>query len=273
MQKEENKTELKVLLYNILNGGCGDNQPYVPDWKRLENISKVLDREKADLVVLCEAGFWPGAVQKKFNKWSSFFSSLYSSPIPADQQFRWGPVVVSKYPIVSQSTARHAFHFTTLDVVLDVNGKHKSLTVYHPYPDVSEGEKAAHLSKLLVQQAPDILVGDLNALSPEDSYNEKSLTTAFSKFMHDKANAKIKDSLTCKTLKVALDAGFQDSFTAAQKPWTYTMPTDLRSTDKTSGIRIDYILSRGMKVRDAGVIKNKLTEYSSDHYPIYAILS
>ena len=43
--------------------------------------------------------------------------------------------------------------------------------------------------------------------------------------------------------------------------------------DKGSGIRIDYIFcSTDFKVLDSVIVKNKLTELASDHYPIYSVL-
>ena len=54
---------------------------------------------------------------------------------------------------------------------------------------------------------------------------------------------------------------------------SFTIPTNLIDKKKESPIRIDYFFtSKDVKVNNAKVIKNELTEKASDHYPIYAIL-
>ena len=53
----------------------------------------------------------------------------------------------------------------------------------------------------------------------------------------------------------------------------FTMPTDLRSENKDSAVRIDYIFCSGnFKIIDAKIIKKITAEKASDHYPIYSVL-
>ena len=87
------------------------------------------------------------------------------------------------------------------------------------------------------------------------------------------ANSKMEDMLECKAIKAVRRVGLQDTFTLLNKKWDYTIPTDVLSKKKESGIRIDYIFcSSDINVLDASIIKNSWTEKASDHYPVTATI-
>jgi endonuclease/exonuclease/phosphatase family metal-dependent hydrolase len=144
----------------------------------------------------------------------------------------------------------------------------------HPAHDVSDDARRAQLMQDLFRAGkPDIILGDFNAGSSEDTYDKKHLLTGFSRFMKQGAKAKVNDLLKGALVNTLLKEGYRDAFLAAGKPWQYTMPSDLRSKHKDSGVRIDFIfVKKGIKVIDAGILKNKDTEIASDHYPVYAVI-
>ena len=91
--------------------------------------------------------------------------------------------------------------------------------------------------------------------------------------MGDEGEKKVEDSLQGATIATILNNGLKDTFHYKPRAFRYTMPSDMRSTDKDSATRLDYIFClEKTKVLDAGIIKNAWTEKASDHYPVYATI-
>lgn len=264
---------IKIVCYNILNGFTGDNKPYILDNKRKNAAIKILERENPDILILCEGWFWPSTKKDNLKDFKKLINSLTKTSMPAENTFRYAPIVISKFPVIFQDLSE--YHKKFIRCQITIKKKNLNLDVYHPSPDnLSEEEKASFLKKIIDKPRPNhILAGDFNTLSPEDKYDEKALITGFSRFMGNKAETKVKDLLKTQTVELALSRGFIDSYKIKKQKETYTVPTDFRSKDKISAIRIDYIFcSKDIKILDSGIIKNKLTEMASDHYPIYAVL-
>jgi len=262
--------KVKIIQYNILNGFCGDNPPFIIDKKRMRAVCRLLNKEKPDILVLNESFFWPFALKQKAKDYNKFFSSLYSMPDLSDKLFRWAPSIVSRFPITFQDLSTDDFKFIKANIKI---GKKKLvLHAYHPSHKTNEEQKEESIKKIFSYPLPDIIVGDFNSLSSEDKYDKNKLIRGFRTFMGKNGDAKVKDLLRAKMIKRILDAGFKDTLYSAGKSWDYTMPSDLRSKNKDSAIRMDFIFSKGFKVIDAGIIRNKLTDMASDHYPVYAVL-
>jgi endonuclease/exonuclease/phosphatase family metal-dependent hydrolase len=266
--------KIKIMQYNLLNGFCADLPPYKTDQKRLLSASKAIQNMQPDILVLNEAYFWHFAIQKREIVWKDFFKKLYSLPIPAENQFRWAPALITKFPIISFDTSVSFKDFKVLIVKLKINSQPVQIISYHPHPSISEEKKAAHLNNIFKDLSlPTIFAGDLNAISPQDLYDRRTLEMGFSKFLNGKAGETIKDMFTFSTITNILNYELTDTFIAAKKPWKHTMPTPVRSKEEDSRIRIDYIFcSKHFKIIDSDVIQNKYTKAASDHYPIYAVL-
>ncbi|MEI6732182.1 MAG: endonuclease/exonuclease/phosphatase family protein, partial [archaeon] len=127
---------------------------------------------------------------------------------------------------------------------------------------------------------PYILAGDFNSVSPEDEYDRERLIRGFSSMtasykMKENPLTIVDEILERKTVSAVLDAGLVDSyrFVHPRKDFVFTNPTGLFNRFSDTSMRLDYIFcSPDIKVIDSGIIKNKLTDMASDHYPIYAIL-
>ncbi len=263
---------IKIVNYNILNGSCNDERPFILDKKRLNLIIKVLENENPDIVILTEAYFWPFAKREKLDNYSILFDRIYNLPVPALNQFRWAPVVFSRFPIEFIDLSE--FHKAFLRTNIKLGEKKVFLDVIHPHPDLREKEKEELINKVINDhQNPYILAGDLNSLSSEDNYDHNKLLEGYRKFMKNNAEEKVRDLLSFNSIKAILNKKLIDSFKAKNKEFDYTLPTDLRSESKESGVRVDYIFcSKEIKIVNSGIIKNKLTERASDHYPVYTIL-
>jgi endonuclease/exonuclease/phosphatase family metal-dependent hydrolase len=264
--------KIKLVCYNILNGLSKDDKPYAFQKSREEAIVKILQKEKPDVLVLCEAWFWPFAKQDKLNNYKKLFGDLYNIYAPAQNSFRWAPIILSKFPISFED--KTAPYKTFMSSVINLGKKKIHLDVCHPSHDSSEKQKTEYLSKLIKNNEKyTIIAGDFNSLSPQDKYDWQILKKGFAKFMKDKAESKIDDLSKYETINLILNKGFLDTYKVKNEKFDYTIPTDLCSKDKSTGIRIDYIFcSKDFKILKSGIIKNKLTEKVSDHYPVYAIL-
>jgi len=264
--------KIKIVNYNVLNGFCSESKPFVLDRRRVHAAIKLLEQEDPDVLILTEAYFWPFAKKDKLDNYKGLFAQLYNLYSPTPNQFRWAPIVLSRFPVEYQDLTE--FHKTFLRATIRLGKNKVFLDVVHPYPDISEQEKAELVSKALKDcHVPYILAGDLNTLSPEDNYNHQRLLAGFQKFMGDKAGPKLEEMFSGKTINTILNRGLVDTYKKINGQFNYTVPTDLRTRDKDSAVRMDYIFcSKQIKVIKSGVIKSKLAEQISDHYPIYAIL-
>lgn len=268
--------KLKVVLYNILNGFCNDNPPFKIDSKRVKSALEIIAEQNPDILILTEAYFWPFAKKVDLENLQEVFGGLYNEYTSlAKGYFRWAPIILSKYPVNNFDTSMSKYQLNFMRANVQIGKKQLVLDVFHPHPDTTEEQKSEFLKPLLINRGENhLLVGDFNALSSQDDYDVQRLIRGYESFMKGKGKPKVEDMLNCQTLKTILERGFIDTYKINHPDETeFTMPTDLRSKNKDSAIRIDYIFcSDNFGVIESGIVKNKLTERASDHYPIYTIL-
>lgn len=158
---------------------------------------------------------------------------------------------------------------------IKVQTKLLNLDVVHvsPVPYLSSKKQESFLKTVLKNKKENyILSGDFNSLSPSDKYNKKEMVKSWSKFEKN-AGEIVEEMLKRDAIKFVLFKGLFDTYKIRNKSFGFSVPTDFLSKDKSSGIRIDYVFcSREFKVLNSGIIKNKLTQEASDHYPIFAEL-
>lgn len=268
--------KLKVVLYNILNGFCNDNPPFKIDSKRMKSALEIIAEQNPDILILTEAYFWPFAKKVNLKNLPEIFRGLYNEYTSlAKGYFRWAPIVLSRYPITDFDTSMSKYQLNFMRANLQVGKKQLVLDIFHPHPDTTEEQKSEFLKPLLKTHGENhLLVGDFNALSPQDDYDVQRLIRGYESFMRNKGKPKVGDMLKYQTLKTIFESGLTDAY-KIKNPYKieFTMPTDLRSKNKDSAIRIDYLFcSDNFEVVESGIVKNKLTERASDHYPIYATL-
>ncbi|MBM3230667.1 hypothetical protein FJZ22_03395 [Candidatus Pacearchaeota archaeon] len=261
--------KVKLLSYNILNGFCGDTPLFVVDKRRLRAGIKILHQAKADVVGLQEAFIYPLAEQT--TSYASFFKSLYIDRYIPQTYFRFAPLTLSHFKQTFRDLSTDKCK--CLETTLLIRKKKLIIWNIHTGHDISDESRVQLIEALFKKSKPDIIMGDFNGTSQVDPYDREKLCTAFSRFMKEGASDKVRDLLKGALATKLLDAGYQDSFLVSKKPWHYTIPTNMRSKNKDSGVRIDFIfLRKRLKVVDAGIIMSKETEVASDHYPVYAII-
>lgn len=267
---------IKVVLYNILNGFCKDSPPFEINTNRMNRAIEIIAYQKPDILILTEAYFWSFAQKVNLLNLRAVFKDLYNEyTLLAHRNYRWAPIVLSKYPInkFDNSMSKYQLNYMRANILVGKNPL--MIDVFHPHPDTTEKQKAEFLKPIIKRRIQRyLLVGDFNALSPQDSYDIQKLVRGYESFMKEKGKPKVEDMLKEFTLKSILENNLIDTYKAKNTNTTdITMPTDLRSKNKESAIRVDYIFcTYDFKVLDSGIFKNKSTEMASDHYPIYATL-
>lgn len=267
--------KIKILEYNILNGICTEQIPYKFEKSRLEKIAKTIEAENPDILVLCEGYFWPFVKKESLKSMKKVFSKMYNFYAPAENNFRWAPVVLSKFP-VDEFKILSKPYLNLMRVKLKIKKETLTLDVFHPHPDTTEEQKKEFLQERLKDVGRNyVLTGDLNTLSPEDVYDKKRLIKGYEKFMFSKGKGKgkVEDMLKSSMVKFVLSQGLIDSYKNHNQETNYTVPTEFRKDSKNSRVRMDYIFcSKNLKVLESRIIQNKITERASDHYPIFAEL-
>ena len=278
---------MKIVWYNVLRGFHNKEKDgsFTLGKERLDAVKKVIKDLNPDVFFVGEGDFNPNCkisgpkiktidYQKEFG-----FPFVYYSE--TDATSRKGEVILSKMPVTVKNLSGGGYstsQFTDLRCSFVVDGKKINLDVIHPYPTIPEAEKARLVGEILdKKENPYILLGDYNALSPKDKYDWKSLAKEYEAFQgsKEKAEANAKDTVTYLMVKRVIAAGLVDTYYEHNDEYSCTLPTKKYAiTDDTKRtMRIDYIFcSEDFKVLNSGIVKNKLTDMASDHYPIFAEL-
>ena len=103
---------------------------------------------------------------------------------------------------------------------------------------------------LEVARDGDLLVGDFNAVNPEDEVGQPT---------------EALEHVSRRPIELALDAGFVDAFRSLhpEHGWTYTTAHPWA--------RLDYVLAKGLAVRKCSVVTSACD--ASDHFPVAADLA
>jgi endonuclease/exonuclease/phosphatase family metal-dependent hydrolase len=281
--------KLKIMQYNILAGFRKFEKPYTLEENRLKSAQKIVEKEDPDILALNEAYF------ESENKSAILmdYQKIFDFPFYAHgnhenkMNFFWGNCILSKHPIIfEENLSKKGKSLLRLKIkienkIIDLDVTHLSMI---PLTN-SKGQGKLTKEILKGKKSNYLLIGDLNSLSPLDKYNKKKMINSWSKFSKGILDMPHKDRKISTTkdlveemlkrdaVKEVSKKGLVDTYKKKNKNFDFTIPTDLLSKDKSSGVRMDYIFcSKDFKVLKSGIIKNKLTEMASDHYPIYAVL-
>lgn len=278
----EDVMKLKVMNYNILHGFHSPelypyNPPFELNVKRLEAGKKIVTVENPDILVLTEACFGVGDEQDHGLKVDYGKELGYEHYFHARRGEKyWGSAILSKFPITQfDNNGRGLRHHVR--ATLDVNGKPITVDIVHPNPSLSEEEKRKYFREILEKkrvEGPHIMAGDFNAISPQDNYDRSKMISGFRSFAGDDAESAVDGMLQGKALGYVLSTDLVDTYkTIHPGGFDYTIPTDVISKNKDSGMRMDFIFtSPDFRTVDAYVINNELTNKASDHHPTVAVL-
>lgn len=272
--------ELKILQYNVREGFRNTKAPYSLEKERLVAAKKLVKKEKPDILVLNESYFNQAylgeGVDDLVIDYAKEFGFKHVINVRCEQGLNpySGSTLLSKFPIVETvDKTNNEIVFFSNKVLIGKTIINLDVVHLQVIPLVSAKKQA----ELLKQRIPKIkknhlVTGDFNSLSPLDNYDEKALYNNHQVFSK-KGKSTVTELLKRTAIKEMLKKGFIDTYKEVNKEFNYTIPTDLLSKNKTTGIRIDYLFSsKEFKVKSSEIIKNKITEMASDHYPTITYL-
>lgn len=269
------------MEYNLLTGLCEEcaNGKYKIQKERVEAAVKVVKGFDPDLLVLCEASLTPEhkKAKKEFGTvmdYAKIFGYRYA--YYGIRTNRDGTTILSKYPLEGHNFSLSEFSF--IRVKAFVENREIMIDAVHPHPLVEDDDKMMFVKTVTRDlQKPYILTGDFNSVSPDDVYDRKTMIRGFKAIIEGERDAKeVVDSiLERKAITYVLEHGLIDTYRAInqKRSFVYTNPTRMFADFKDTAMRLDFIFcSNDFKVVDAGIIKNKIADKASDHYPTYAVL-
>lgn len=258
-------TTLRVLSYNIYEGFRKDSALYNSFRGWVRNL-------QPDIIGFQELNGFTGDSFRQFAKELGFPYTvmLRKSAFPMG--------LASKYPITGIEKIMDGMRHGCLRAKV----LNRNVYVTHLEPnDYNNRHLEIEIIKNSISQIPAtekiMLMGDLNNMSPQDSLayqNEAKMqlvrqSEANNPAVHILNNGKID----YYALQAMFDINFYDSWKLFRTGYDKSAPTKVRNHNNYT--RIDYILvNEALKAdcRDAYLIKDSVTDYLSDHYPMFMIL-
>lgn len=258
--------QIKIIEYNIERGFHSSDHVLEPI--RVAAAQRVVAQERPDILVLIEACYGQENDYCKPMNYPEIFDFPHSFHV--SYSFR------GKYPIGGHSVLANR-EFSGEEIPLSnkkgirasipLDGRVLTLDAVHPSPSISDDKKLESIQPLLrSKKVPYIIIGDFNALSPEDRYDATVLAEELKGFS---SGVPVSEWLECKVIRGILATGLQDALPPDKR--TSTVPTELEGKRKI-GSRIDYMfITPDIRVIDSYVIKTADTNIASDHYPLVGI--
>ena len=263
---------MRLLFHNIKDGAKG--------LKKKFSLIKIVRSEQPDFVCYCEVDQWKKRTACLF----SFFIGLPYFQITSFPERVKNLIIFSRYPIADyQSIKFFPSHGMLLTNIALSEEKELTIAVTHlttKSPEDRERQAKKVLEILSENQKtlenPDkslsqtILCGDFNAISPLQKYNDEYRQAVDQAREHVwKQLGTFEEEVNEKTLSI-LSHDLVDPFIETYKTCS-TFPTKMLKDFLDVGYqnKIDYILaSPDLSVTKHEIIKNPLTDFASDHYPV-----
>jgi len=255
-------SSLKILSYNIYEGFRSD--------EALKNsFTQWIDSLKPDVMAFQELNGFTGETFRQYfkDRGYPYTVMLRKSAFPMG--------LASKYPITNiKKVVDGMRHGCLYGKIL---GHHFYVTHLEPN-DYNNRRLEIEIIKNEIGQIPStekiLLMGDLNNMSPQDSLayqNEEKMrlvrvTEANNPAVHILNNGKIDYYV----LQAMFDINFQDTWKLFHTGYEKSAPTKVKNHNNYT--RIDYILvnqTLSPDCLDAYIIKDGVTDYLSDHYPMF----
>jgi endonuclease/exonuclease/phosphatase family metal-dependent hydrolase len=262
-------TTLRLMSYNILEG----LRPIAPaagearhiDRDRADAALAVVRDYGPDMLVLNEALFCQQHKGRVVD-----YADLFGFPYEVSALYddAWGNAILSRHPIAKSHEMRIHDRGGLIAAIATPMGE---LTVasYHPHPRRFPADKASDFERLVSGLAgPLIVCGDLNCINPEDTLDRPTLIAGFRRFSSSPEASVEQFVESGRVVFAALSQlGLRDAVPLQGR--RYSIPTDLISADKSSGMRIDHILANdAIEVASGEVAHSAASNRASDHHPV-----
>jgi endonuclease/exonuclease/phosphatase family metal-dependent hydrolase len=235
------------------------------DRERAEAAKKVVYDLHPDVLVLNEALFCRDHAGKRVD-----YGELFAFPYEVSALYdgAWGNAILSRLPIIRSQELR-IYNRGGLVAVIDTPSGALTVASYHPHPHRYPENKALDFTRLVAGLGgPVIVCGDLNCISPEDRVDRSKLIEAFRAFSNDPETAVDRFIESGRLVFDSLSKfGLKDAIPTSGR--RYSIPTDLISLDKSSGMRIDHVLANDkIEIVTGEVVHSPATNQASDHHPV-----
>ena len=283
-QLEAQEKNFTILNYNALHGFRGDSvlQKKYVDWVK---------ELAPDVVAYQEMN---GYDQNKIGE----LADSYGHPYAVIMNTEYGvPVthplaLTSKYPILSVERVLdnmwHGYLYAR------INGIHVFVTHLAPF---TLKDRQEDIRKILAQidlipkDEKVVLMGDFNALSPQDSIAygkdlEQAMKKSEGKYITKSKTPILRNrtiyrknlnegKIDYSVIQAVLDWGFQDSYYLKNSEFTNSVPTKGHAKRTSHLRRIDYIWvdpELATQTQNVEIIQDETTADLSDHYPVLLTL-
>lgn len=261
---------MKVMSYNTLFGGFDEH-----DNSRFKVQVDLINSIKPDVLLVQEAKNYDAkGMQILFQLEERINMRGFIAPAPLTGQNTGVFLNPSLTPIAFDFDSTH-FHHAIGILKFKAPGFSKDITVITahlcPFGPHVRLREVYYLTNYAVAEDYTLLAGDFNSVSPynEDPLGLEQLPSHF-RARYVTSNGKEVERSTLETL---YQAGFVDIAHLLGKHSETTVPASGFDGKEFVPFRSDYILttqSLSHLATSYQVIKNSITDYASDHYPILA---
>lgn len=261
--------KVKILSYNVLYGLQKDSA-------NVDRYRDLIAKLDPDIVATQEMNDF---TQKSLEQ----LSNSYGHPYALQSKEEGFPVALtSKTPMLNfKKVTENMWHSS---IYAKVKGIHIFVIHFSPFNYKKRLEEVTNIiaqAKDLPADEPILIMGDFNSLSAADSANyDQQMVEGMRE--REKKQDHIRNLnnnlLDYSVLNKLEEAGFTDTYWLTNKNFTGTVPTfkdgngKVKDSNAGKQRRIDYIWcneAAKKHVTKSVVIKDELTHYISDHYPMY----
>lgn len=260
---------IKILSYNVLYGLKKDSV-------NIDRYEKLLARLDPDIVATQEMN---GFTQKSLEA----LSNKYGHPYALQSKEEGFPTALtSKRPMVNfKKVTENMWHSY---IYSKVDGLHIFVIHFSPFSYKKRLEEVANIlaqTRELPADEPILIMGDFNSLSSADkaNYDEKMLAS-MRRSEEERAHVRNLNNgqIDYSVIDKITNAGFKDTFYLTNKSFEGSVPTfkdgdgNIKKSNAGNPRRIDFIFcndAAAKHIKVSRIIKDELTHYISDHYPMY----
>ena len=246
---------MRVVSYNILNGGVG----------RADPIGEILAAQNADVIALIEADDqW--VVQRLAKRLKMDYIVATGKRHKAAILSRW-PIRCSWDHALLLPEVTNTF---LLAEVLTPTGEAMPLAAVHLHPHARLKDEAERLSEIAAildvlskLNCPHLLMGDFNSNSPIQQVDLAKCKPRTQKDWKDNGGL-----LPREVIARVLTNGYLDTLHVARPDAAGQLCT---FSTHHPGQRVDYIFARGLpreRITSAWIETDRLAQFASDHFPI-----
>lgn len=256
---------MRLLFLNILDG-CDDKT-------RLDKIINFVKKENPDILGLSELNHWQ---ENKFQKLNIFKDRVgFGHSIFCEAKTGYNIALFSKKKLLSSMTMTDGMWHGLIVARGQFGNEDITFILTHLSPkDEDMRMKEVDVIRKYCNTEKVILFGDLNSLSSKDTYSklviDKIKSRDFKKFGEGVLRRDVINKIE--------NLGFFDSIRKFSQRSEYSVPTpainDASHNDAShfARFRLDYIFTKNLtqNLTRTEIIRNKVTDELSDHYPIVA---